>query len=109
MSVTALPRAHEPGGRQTPAETLRQDAMFSDSASKPLRAVFLNYLLDCLPAAVLEIDGESVDKHCRTRMATFKRPRRLVYPRVASHQRQTAAPGGQPGRRWGQRADVAVD
>jgi hypothetical protein len=30
----------------------------------PLRAVFLNYLLDCVPAAVLEFDGERVRQLC---------------------------------------------
>ncbi len=29
-----------------------------------LRAVFLNYLLDCLPAAVLELDGAQVRQLC---------------------------------------------
>ncbi len=29
-----------------------------------LRAVFLNYLLDCLPAAVLELDGQQVRQLC---------------------------------------------
>ena len=32
--------------------------------AQPLRAVFLNYLLDCLPAAVLELDGEAVRQLC---------------------------------------------
>ena len=31
---------------------------------RPFRAVFLNYLLDCLPAAVLEIDGDEVKQLC---------------------------------------------
>ncbi len=31
---------------------------------KRLRAVFLNYLLDCLPAAVLEMDGDGVRQLC---------------------------------------------
>ena len=31
---------------------------------KPLRAVFLNYLLDCLPAAVLELEGDAVQQLC---------------------------------------------
>jgi tetratricopeptide (TPR) repeat protein len=30
----------------------------------PFRAVFLNYLLDCLPAAVLEVEGEVVRQLC---------------------------------------------
>jgi tetratricopeptide (TPR) repeat protein len=41
-----------------PGEALSQDLMFQDIHGKPLRAVFLNYLLDCLPAAVLELPTE---------------------------------------------------
>src|SRR5437867_1729718 len=37
---------------------LANDLMFRRLKGKPLRAVFLNYLLDCLPAAVLEFDGD---------------------------------------------------
>ena len=47
-----------------PGETLLQDAMFQGLGNKPLRAVFLNYLLDCLPAAVLELGGEQVKQLC---------------------------------------------
>ena len=46
-----------------PGERLPLDLMFQDNPGKPLRAVFLNYLLDCLPAAVLEI--EEVGPACR--------------------------------------------
>jgi tetratricopeptide (TPR) repeat protein len=45
-------------------ERLLQDLMFRGQPDKPLRAVFLNYLLDCLPAAVLELDGETVKQLC---------------------------------------------
>src|SRR5262249_20670965 len=31
---------------------------------KPFRAVFLNYLLDCLPAAVLQLDGDQAKQLC---------------------------------------------
>src|SRR5271168_2531518 len=37
-----------------PEKYLPPDVMFANRHGKPLRAVFLNYLLDCLPAAVLE-------------------------------------------------------
>jgi tetratricopeptide (TPR) repeat protein len=38
--------------------------------SRPIRAVFLNYLLDCLPAAVLQFEGEAVKElHVRTCVA----------------------------------------
>src|SRR5436190_1504769 len=40
-----------------PGEHLPQDVLFRNVQGKPLRAVFLNYLLDCLPAAVLELGG----------------------------------------------------
>jgi tetratricopeptide (TPR) repeat protein len=39
-------------------EELARDLGFAGQGPKPFRAVFLNYLLDCLPAAVLEF-GES--------------------------------------------------
>ena len=45
-------------------ETLARDLMFRNVRGKPLRAVFLNYLLDCLPAAVLEWDGDQVRQLC---------------------------------------------
>ena len=35
-----------------------------DLGTGRLRAVFLNYLLDCLPAAVLELDGDAVRQLC---------------------------------------------
>jgi tetratricopeptide (TPR) repeat protein len=34
------------------------------TGGRRLRAVFLNYLLDCLPAAVLELDGDAVRQLC---------------------------------------------
>src|SRR5580700_11326706 len=36
----------------------------SPRAQRPIRAVFLNYLLDCLPAAVLAFDGDTVRQLC---------------------------------------------
>jgi tetratricopeptide (TPR) repeat protein len=47
-----------------PTEQLPGDLMFRGRPGKPLRAVLLNYLLDCLPAAVLEFDGEQVKQLC---------------------------------------------
>ncbi len=46
-----------------PDKELPFDVAFMDHPyrDKPLRAVFLNYLLDCLPAAVLEIDVAAAD------------------------------------------------
>src|SRR5207302_3594629 len=43
---------------------LLDDALLEGGPGRPLRAVFLNYLLDCLPAAVLEMDGERVRQLC---------------------------------------------
>ncbi|HYV37229.1 MAG TPA: tetratricopeptide repeat protein [Gemmataceae bacterium] len=58
--------AHHPGryrlrliDAMEPAKHLPQDVMFCNHPGKPLRAVFLNYLLDCLPAAVLEFGEEN--------------------------------------------------
>ena len=45
-------------------DNLLNDAMFHGRPGKPLRAVFLNYLLDCLPAAVLEMDDKEVRQLC---------------------------------------------
>jgi tetratricopeptide (TPR) repeat protein len=47
-----------------PASKLPHDLMFQGHPGPPLRAVFLNYLLDCLPAAVLEIKGEQIKQLC---------------------------------------------
>jgi hypothetical protein len=62
--------AHHPGRYRLrlvdaldPAPLL-QDLMFRGQPARPLRAVFLNYLLDCLPAAVLQLDGDQVKQLC---------------------------------------------
>lgn len=47
-----------------PQETLQGDLLFQEVKGKPFRAVFLNYLLDCLPAAVLEFKDERVRQLC---------------------------------------------
>src|SRR5205085_3145384 len=47
-----------------PGEVLPRDVMFRGQGEKPLRAVFLNYLLDCLPAAVLQFDEDKVTQLC---------------------------------------------
>jgi tetratricopeptide (TPR) repeat protein len=46
-----------------PAPLLR-DLTFLGQPARPLRGVFLNYLLDCLPAAVLEFDGDRSRQLC---------------------------------------------
>jgi tetratricopeptide (TPR) repeat protein len=47
-----------------PGEHLPHDVMFVGKPGRPLRAVFLNYLLDCLPAAVLEFAGDEIKQLC---------------------------------------------
>ncbi len=47
-----------------PDAELPHDVRFRHIKGKPFRAVFLNYLLDCLPAAVLEIDEDRVKQLC---------------------------------------------
>ncbi len=47
-----------------PEERLPRDVMFRGGPEKPLRAVFLNYLLDCLPAAPLEFEGNQARQLC---------------------------------------------
>jgi hypothetical protein len=38
--------------------------MFRGHPGKPLQAVFLNYVLDCLPAAALHVEGDQVRQLC---------------------------------------------
>lgn len=45
-------------------EEVTWDLMFRNLPDKPFRAVFLNYLLDCLPAAVLDLEGDQVKQLC---------------------------------------------
>lgn len=56
-----------------PDEGLLADVAFDlggKNSAPPFRAIFLNYLLDCLPAAVLEFDGEATKQLCvRTLLA----------------------------------------
>jgi hypothetical protein len=47
-----------------PDEQLPRDIAFHNHKGGPFRAVFLNYLLDCLPAAVLEFENEQVRQLC---------------------------------------------
>ncbi len=55
-----------------PEKVLLNDVAFRSHPRKdrPFRAVFLNYLLDCLPATVVELDGDNVKAlHVRTCVA----------------------------------------
>jgi tetratricopeptide (TPR) repeat protein len=47
-----------------PAEHLPRDLAYQGCAGRPFRAVFLNYLLDCLPAAVLDFGEDGVKQLC---------------------------------------------
>lgn len=48
-------------------EAVLADVDVAAQGPRPLRAVFLNYLLDCLPAAVLRADGDRLEQlHVRT-------------------------------------------
>ena len=47
-----------------PGAHLPRDAAFLNHPGPPFRAVFLNYLLDCLPAAVLDFGAEPARQLC---------------------------------------------
>lgn len=47
-----------------PEKALPYDAMFAGRKGPPFRAVFLNYLLDCLPAAVVQFDDDQAKQLC---------------------------------------------
>jgi tetratricopeptide (TPR) repeat protein len=62
---------------------------------KPFRAVFLNYLLDCLPAAVLRFDGDKVQQlHVRTVVA--RNVRLKDYTDLTAEQLRRRAAAGTP-------------
>src|SRR5262249_11307376 len=47
-----------------PDDRRPRDLLFRGHPGRPLRAVFLNYVLDCLPAASLQFDGEQAKQLC---------------------------------------------
>jgi tetratricopeptide (TPR) repeat protein len=47
-----------------PERGLAADPLFGPPSGRPFHAVFLNYLLDCLPAAVLKVEGDEVRQLC---------------------------------------------
>jgi hypothetical protein len=66
-----------------PAKALAQDAAFGELSPRPFRAVFLNYLLACLPAAVLQIDGSTARQlYVRTCLARGIEPKTLSEERL---------------------------
>jgi tetratricopeptide (TPR) repeat protein len=48
----------------SPERSLAADPLFGPPGGRPFHAVFLNYLLDCLPAAVLKVEGDEVRQLC---------------------------------------------
>jgi hypothetical protein len=54
-------RVADAGG---PLDCLVEDLAFHECAPARIRAVFLNYVLDCLPAAVLQVDDNDVRELC---------------------------------------------
>jgi tetratricopeptide (TPR) repeat protein len=53
-----------------PPSHLLRDMVFPDGATAPIRAVFLNYVLDCMPAAHLQIDDDGIRQlYIRTYLA----------------------------------------
>lgn len=63
--------ANHPGGyvlrvvdALCPEKGLAADPLFGPPGGRPFQAVFLNYLLDCLPAAVLKVEGDEVRQLC---------------------------------------------
>jgi tetratricopeptide (TPR) repeat protein len=81
-----------------PDKALPHDLLFRGQPGKPLRAVFLNYLLDCLPAAALEFDGDTAKQLCvRTCIA------RNV--RLADHTDLTAKQLAERAKRGGPQAE----
>jgi len=53
-----------PVDAMAPEADLASDVLFRKHPDAPIRAVFLNYLLDCLPAASIEVDGDEVRQLC---------------------------------------------
>jgi tetratricopeptide (TPR) repeat protein len=47
-----------------PEEYLRHGLGVRGLGSRPLRAIFLNYVLDCLPTTILEVDGDEARQLC---------------------------------------------
>jgi hypothetical protein len=43
-----------------PVDCLKSDLVFAEQSPRPLHAVFLNYILDCLPPTILELQGDEV-------------------------------------------------
>jgi tetratricopeptide (TPR) repeat protein len=78
-----------------PHETLPYDVRFRHIQGKPFRAVFLNYLLDCLPAAVLQIDGDQTKQLC-VRTCVARNVKLADYTDMTAKQLQERAKSNDP-------------
>src|SRR5438094_260703 len=47
-----------------PGKHLPHDIAFANGGGRPFRAVYLNYVIDCLPVGVLDVSGEQVKQLC---------------------------------------------
>jgi tetratricopeptide (TPR) repeat protein len=81
-----------------PEETLPKCGRFRRQQDRPFRAVFLNYLLDCLPAAVLEIDGDTVKELC-VRTCVARNVRLADFTDMSIEQLRDRAASSDPGSR----------
>jgi tetratricopeptide (TPR) repeat protein len=86
--------------------TASEDGILANSATRraadvggvgygPIRAVFLNYLLDCLPAAVLRFEGESVKQLC-VRTCVARNVRLADYTDLTAEQLRERAKSDDP-------------
>src|SRR5439155_16109914 len=80
-----------------PGKELPYDVAFLNHPhrQRPFRAVFLNYLLDCLPATVLEIDGEQTKQLC-VRTCVARNVRLADYTDMTVEQLQERAKSNDP-------------
>lgn len=79
-----------------PAEALLADPQVGAAGPRPLQAVFLNYLLDCLPACVVRAEGGQLELlHARTSLPAGADWRGLCDVRPEDLQRLAARPGAE--------------
>src|SRR5262249_27884475 len=50
--------------RQAYIQALEAEGPLANGGGRPFRAVFLNYVIDCLPVGVLDVSGEEVKQLC---------------------------------------------
>jgi tetratricopeptide (TPR) repeat protein len=76
-------------------EALPFDARFREAKGKPFRAVFLNYLLDCLPAAMLRVGDSDVKQLC-VRTCVARNVHLSEYTNMTVKQLQERAKSSEP-------------